>query len=172
MTYIFDERRQGCTPQTGFSLSELGFPLSPDMNGTYRVIRADVKCSLFGELRLGTSMGLDRPKKADRPGGVRETKEIYASHMTDIYIPLLSSSLKAITWVRSAWTSDNKVFSDLLALQPAETRRVDAGVSLAWPVKKGWEIGTEFETNLQQSSNPLLTLRNRSLYLTLRWRFA
>jgi len=172
LTYLLDEQRAGCKPQVNFSVSELSYPLTPLMDGRYRVIRLESQCPVMGELRLGASIGLDDPKQPERPGGARRGWDVYARHLAPLDIRAPLASVKVLSWVRFARTVERGIFSELLAQSPADTRRVDAGIGLWLPFNRQWEIGAELETNSQQSSNPLLNLKNRGLYLVLRWQFA
>jgi tetratricopeptide (TPR) repeat protein len=172
VTYLFDEHESSCRPQLNFSFSALSYPLSPVMDGTHRVIRAEASCSLLGELKFGAGVGVDEPKFQDRPGGSRRGWDAYARHFAQVNVPWLSATVKTLTWVRAVRTIESGIFNELLAQSPTDTRRLDAGVGISLPFRKQWEIGTEFETNSQQSSNPLLNLKNRSIYFVLRWYFA
>ncbi|NDE53317.1 MAG: tetratricopeptide repeat protein [Actinobacteria bacterium] len=172
ITYLFDKHRSGCQPQLGLARAELRYPLTPVMDGIHSVLRAEASCSLLGELRLGTSFGFDDPKRQERPGGSRRSGDLYIRHLAPIQATPSQESVKAITWLRAARSLERSIFSELLIQSPADTRRLDAGFGVSWPFRKHWELNAEFESNSQQSTNPLLNLKNRSVYLVLRWQFA
>ena len=169
VTYLFDEHESSCRPQLIISSSALNYPLTPLMDGTYRVIRAEASCSLLGELRFGASFGVDQPKAPERPGGSRRGWDLHTRHLAQVKAPWIPATLKVVTWARAARTIERDIFNELLAQSPADTRRLDVGFGISWPFGRQWELGTEFETNSQQSSNPLLKMRNHSLYVVLRW---
>ena len=169
--YLFSLYPSGCQPKLSVSRSALSYPLTPSMDGSYRVLRGDVVCSLWGELRLSGGIGLDEPKQPGRPGGTRKSYDLQARHLAQFNTPLFATPLKAVSWVRFARTIDREIFSELLAQQPTDTLRFDAGFGISLPLTQRWELNAEFETNSQQSSNPLLTLKSKSVYLILRWQF-
>lgn len=172
LTYLFDKHRSGCQFQIGISRAELSYPLTPVMDGIYSVLRAESSCSLFGELRLGASFGFDEPKRQERPGGSRRSGDLYMRHLVPIHSTPSQESVKAITWLRATRSVEQSIFSELLIQSPADTRRLDAGLGVSWPFRKHWALNAEFESNSQQSTNQLLNLKNRSVYLVLRWQFA
>jgi len=172
LTYFQKEQLAGCKPQVNFSVSELSYPLTPLMDGRHRLIRLESQCPVMGELRFGASLGVDEPRQLERPGGSRRGWDVYARHLAPLDIRAPLASVKVLSWVRFARTVERGIFSELLAQSPADTRRVDAGIGLWLPFNRQWEIGAELETNSQRSSNPLLNLKNRGLYLVLRWQFA
>lgn len=169
--YVVAPRQGICHRKLELSRSELRYPLNPVMDGVFRAVRGEANCQLFGELKLGASLGLDDPKQVGRPGGDRKSYELYARHLVRFNAPMLKIPLKATSWLRTAQTTDSDLFSDLLAQRPTATQRIDAGLGIAWPLGTHWEINTEFETNAQRSNNPLINLNNRSLYFVLRWQF-
>lgn len=171
LTYLPDGTVHECRPVMGLAVAAQSYPLASGMDGKVTMLRGELICPFMGQIQLGSSVGVDRPTFSERPGGARLKTEVYFRHLGVLSLRGAQTHLQTNSWIRASKTSDSALFSELLTQQPAETRRVDAGIGLTWALDQRWELGVEFEANSQISGNPLLNLKNHAMYVSSKWKF-
>lgn len=164
-----------CQGVGAFGLADQRYPLAENMAGHFGFVRAEARCSFGGDWHMTFTEGTDRPQDPERPGGTKRRHDLFLRYehtflprRIDSH-PLIGKPDRVSLWARRADSTDSRVYTELLGGDPTKTSRADEGFGLVWSLGRSWQLSFDVERNTQNSSNPLLNLRNLSGYLTLRW---
>jgi tetratricopeptide (TPR) repeat protein len=173
--YLSSDRVGVCRGAGALGLTDQRYPLLEIMAGTYRFVRAELRCAAGGEWRVGVVGGRDRPLVSERPGGEKRRHDVYLRYETQVHpagwegaLPFAPGGRFAL-WARRADSADAFTTNVLLGAAPTQTTRSDIGLSVGMNLSSAWQLAVDAESSAQRSSNALLNLKNLSVYFHLRW---
>jgi hypothetical protein len=173
--YLSSDRLGACRGAGALGLTEQRYPLVENMAGTYRFVRAELRCVAGGEWRVGVVGGRDRPLVSERPGGEKRRQDVYLRYEMQVRPAGREAALpfglggRFSLWARRADSADAFTTNVLLGAAPTQTTRSDLGLSVGMNLSSGWQLAVDAESSAQRSSNALLNLNNLSVYFCLRW---
>ena len=174
----------GCRQRVGLEFQQRRYLNSTLLDGNYHGLAAQWVCDQSSgvQWQLGARWGQDRVSEPDRPGGDQQQRSVRGS----AYLPVRSSLLvlglqpETASWASGAllldaelsWQKDEAAFSPLLGNGAVRsTRRTQLRLEYQHPLSRQWQLQVGWETIRQRSNLDLFLLRNRGLYLSVRYGF-
>ncbi|MBA2673517.1 hypothetical protein [Ramlibacter sp.] len=167
----------GCRPTAGYELESRHYPGTPDLDGMYQGLTAGLLCARGEQAAASTfsvqlRTGRDRPESGARPGGRQDRAEFRAAWDRPLASPwpgVLGPGRLGVQWA-STRQADASGYSALLAnnASRAITRHAfQAEASFA--LGGGLALLGSVEASAQRSNLEAFSVRQRGVYLGLRW---
>lgn len=171
-----------CQQRVGVELQQRRYGNSPLLDGNYTGLLGQWVCErpLGQQWQLGVRWGQDDAAQPDRPGGDQQQRSIRLG----AYLPVRSwwpeglgtagmlNSGAVLLDADHSWLDDDTGFSPLLGNGAVRrTQRTQWRLEYQHPVSRQWQLQVGWEAIRQRSNLELFLLRNRGLYLSLRFGF-
>lgn len=171
-----------CQQRVGFELQQRRYGNSPLLDGNYAGLLGQWVCvrPLGQQWQLGVRWGQDAATQPDRPGGDQQQRSIRLG----AYLPVrswwpeglgiagLQNTGAVLLDADHSWLDDDTGFSPLLANGAVRRiQRTQWRLEYQHPVSRHWQLQVGWEAVRQRSNLDLFLLRNKGLYLSLRFGF-
>ncbi len=170
----------GCRPAGTLELEHRRYPSTPGLDGVYQGVGLGWLCRRSGpveasqgtaDLTANTSfysvharLGKDRPLRGERPGGAYQRAEVRAQWEG----PLLAKGRIGAQWTATRQI-DGQPYSVLLGNLARHTSRHVLQLEASWPLTRELSLVGNAEVARQASNLAVFEIRQRSMYVGLRW---
>jgi tetratricopeptide (TPR) repeat protein len=170
----------GCRPAASLELEHRRYPSSAGLDGLYEGGALGLLCRRADDARSGGSgdtltahtsfysvqarVGTDHPLDNERPGGSYRRNEFRAQWEG----PLPTKGRAGVQWTTTR-QADRDPYSALLGNVPRQTLRHVLQVEASWPLFERLSVVANAEISRQTSNLSIFEMRQRSVYVGLRW---